>query len=50
MYDRIQNLEKSRNNWRIKARVTRFWPTFSPETSTVKGYNMILLDDDVGLF
>ncbi|WOG95237.1 hypothetical protein DCAR_0414545 [Daucus carota subsp. sativus] len=46
MYDRIQNLEKSRNNWRIKARVFRFWPTFSPETSTVKGYNMILLDDD----
>ncbi|KAL1816406.1 hypothetical protein ACET3Z_018980 [Daucus carota] len=46
MFDHIQSLEKSRTNWRIKARLTRFWPTFSPETSTIKGYNLILLDDD----
>ncbi|XP_063935177.1 uncharacterized protein LOC135147006 isoform X2 [Daucus carota subsp. sativus] len=46
MFDHIQNLEKSRTNWKIKARLTRFWPTFAPETSTIKGYNLILLDDD----
>ncbi|KAL1815520.1 hypothetical protein ACET3Z_018094 [Daucus carota] len=46
MFDHIQNLDKSRSNWRIKARLTRFWTTFSPETSTIKGYNLILLDDD----
>ncbi|KAL1823760.1 hypothetical protein ACET3Z_010538 [Daucus carota] len=46
LFDHIQNLDKSRSNWRIKARLTRFWKTFSPETSTIKGYNLILLDDD----
>ena len=50
MFDHIQDLEKSRTNWRIKARLTRFWPTFSPETSTIKGYNLILLDDDVSKY
>uniref|UniRef100_A0A175YHT4 Replication protein A 70 kDa DNA-binding subunit B/D first OB fold domain-containing protein n=1 Tax=Daucus carota subsp. sativus TaxID=79200 RepID=A0A175YHT4_DAUCS len=46
LFDHIQNLDKSRSNWRIKARLTRFWTTFSPKTSTIKGYNLILLDDD----
>ncbi|KAL1811216.1 hypothetical protein ACET3Z_021281 [Daucus carota] len=46
MFDRIQSLDKSRSNWKIKARLTRFWPTYSPETSAIKGFNLILLDDD----
>ncbi|WOH08788.1 hypothetical protein DCAR_0728236 [Daucus carota subsp. sativus] len=47
MFDHIQSLDKSRSNWKIKARLTRFWPTFSPETAAIKGFNLILLDDDV---
>ncbi|WOH11483.1 hypothetical protein DCAR_0830970 [Daucus carota subsp. sativus] len=46
LFDHIQNLDKSRSNWWIKARLTHFWTTFSPETSSIKGYNLILLDDD----
>ncbi|KAL6500614.1 hypothetical protein OROHE_025411 [Orobanche hederae] len=46
MFDHIQNLDKSRSNWRLKARLTRFWPTFSHETNAIRGYNLILLDDD----
>ncbi|XP_017233205.1 replication protein A 70 kDa DNA-binding subunit C [Daucus carota subsp. sativus] len=46
MFDHIQSLDKSRNNWKIKARLARFWATFSPETSAIKGFNLILLDDD----
>ncbi|XP_063939987.1 uncharacterized protein LOC108197985 [Daucus carota subsp. sativus] len=46
MYDHIQNLDKSRTNWRIKVRCTRFWQTVSNDNNAVKGYNFILLDDD----
>ncbi|KAL1826798.1 hypothetical protein ACET3Z_005210 [Daucus carota] len=46
MFDHIQSLDKSRNNWKIKERLTRFWATFSPKTSAIKGFNLILLDDD----
>lgn len=46
-FDRIGGIEKSRTDWKIKARVTRMWPTVSPESGTVKGFNIILLDDDV---
>nr|XP_017248313.1 PREDICTED: uncharacterized protein LOC108219398 isoform X2 [Daucus carota subsp. sativus] len=46
MFDHIQNLDKSRTNWRIKARCTRFWQTVSNKTNDIKGYNFILLDDD----
>lgn len=46
-YDRINSLEKSKSDCKIKVRVTRMWPTVSSESSTMKGYNLILLDDDV---
>ena len=49
MFDHIQNLDKSRTNWRIKARCTRFWQTVSNKTNDIKGYNFILLDDDVNI-
>lgn len=46
-FDRINSLEKSNTDWRIKVRVTRMWATVSPDSGTVKGFNLILLDDDV---
>ncbi|XP_074377837.1 uncharacterized protein LOC141719364 [Apium graveolens] len=30
----------------LRVRVTRLWSTISPETVSIKGYNLILLDDD----
>lgn len=48
--DRINSLEKSKNDCRIKVRVTRMWPTISPDSGTIKGFNLILLDDDVRQF
>lgn len=46
-FDRINSLDKSRTDWRIKVRVSRMWPTISSENGTTKGQNLILLDDDV---
>ena len=47
MFDYLEDLEKSRTDWRIKVRVTRLWPTSNAESGVVKGFNLILLDDDV---
>ncbi|WOH08358.1 hypothetical protein DCAR_0727797 [Daucus carota subsp. sativus] len=46
LFDHIQNLDKSRSDWRIKVRCTRAWPTVAMETSVVRGYNFIFLDED----
>lgn len=46
-FDRINILEKSISNYRIKVRVTRMWATVSPDSGITKGFNLILLDDDV---
>ncbi|KAL1824043.1 hypothetical protein ACET3Z_010821 [Daucus carota] len=46
MFDHIQNLDKSRSDWRIKVRCTRTWPTVVIETNVLRGYNFIFLDDD----
>lgn len=48
-FDRLHNLEKSRMDWKIKVRVTRMWPTVTPDTGITKGHNLILLDDDVSM-
>ena len=47
MFDHLEDLEKSRTDWRIKVWVTRLWPTSNAESGVVKGFNLILLDDDV---
>ncbi|KAL8111989.1 hypothetical protein AgCh_019622 [Apium graveolens] len=47
MFEHILSLDKSRSDWKIKARVTRMWPTVSSESGITKGWNLILLDDDV---
>ncbi|KAL8156011.1 hypothetical protein AgCh_001177 [Apium graveolens] len=42
-------LTSYRTTWKIKARVTRMWPSVSIVDNgieTMKGYNLILLDDD----
>ncbi|KAL1817696.1 hypothetical protein ACET3Z_020270 [Daucus carota] len=49
MFDHLADLEKSRTDWKIKARVTRLWPTSNAESGVVKGFNLILLDDDVNV-
>uniref|UniRef100_A0A175YL33 Replication protein A 70 kDa DNA-binding subunit B/D first OB fold domain-containing protein n=1 Tax=Daucus carota subsp. sativus TaxID=79200 RepID=A0A175YL33_DAUCS len=46
MFDHLEDLEKSRTDWKIKVRVTRLWPTSNAESGVVKGFNLILLDDD----
>lgn len=43
-YDRLEFLDKSSTEWKIKVRVTRMWPAISNETSVCKGYNLILID------
>lgn len=50
VYERISSLDKLRSDWRIKARVTRMWATISPESGITKGFNIILLDDDVIIY
>ena len=47
LFDHIQNLDKSRSDWRFKVRCTRAWPTVAMETSVVREYNFIFLDEDV---
>ncbi|XP_074370648.1 uncharacterized protein LOC141711853 [Apium graveolens] len=45
-FDRLSNLDKTSTNWKIKVRVTRMWANMTLETNSLKGYNLILLDDD----
>lgn len=50
MYDQLCNLDTSKTTWRIKVRLTRMWPSVSSTSDAnngLKGYNLILLDDDV---
>ncbi|XP_074347027.1 replication protein A 70 kDa DNA-binding subunit C-like [Apium graveolens] len=46
VFNLIEDLDQSTTNWKIKARVTRMWTSVSSENGSVKGYNVILLDDD----
>ncbi|XP_074374445.1 uncharacterized protein LOC141714848 [Apium graveolens] len=46
VFNLIEDLDQSTTNWKIKARVTRMWTNVSFENGSVKGYNVILLDDD----
>ncbi|XP_074346581.1 replication protein A 70 kDa DNA-binding subunit C-like [Apium graveolens] len=46
VFNLIEDLDQSTTNWKIKARVTRMWTSVSSEYGSVKGYNVILLDDD----
>ncbi|XP_074347202.1 uncharacterized protein LOC141686036 [Apium graveolens] len=46
VFNLIEDLDQSTTNWKIKARVTRMWTSVSSENGPVKGYNVILLDDD----
>ncbi|XP_074327936.1 uncharacterized protein LOC141665849 [Apium graveolens] len=46
VFNLIEDLDQSSTNWKIKARVTRMWTSVSSENGSVKGYNVILLDDD----
>ncbi|XP_074336450.1 replication protein A 70 kDa DNA-binding subunit B-like [Apium graveolens] len=46
VFNLIEDLDQSTTNWTIKVRVTRMWTSVSFENGSVKGYNVILLDDD----
>ncbi|XP_074323706.1 uncharacterized protein LOC141660616 [Apium graveolens] len=46
VFNLIEDLDQSTINWKIRARVTRMWTSVSSENGSVKGYNVILLDDD----
>lgn len=48
-YDRLSVLAHNKTNWRIKIRLTRMWPGFDRVSGQFRGYNMILVDDDVSL-
>lgn len=43
----LENLDQSTTNWKIKVRVTRKWPSVTAKSGSLKGFNLILLDDDV---
>ncbi|KAL8132596.1 replication protein A 70 kDa DNA-binding subunit B-like [Apium graveolens] len=45
-YDRLEILDYSTTDWKIKVRVTRMWAAKSNKTSVCKRYNLILIDDD----
>lgn len=52
MFDQLSSLDTSRTNWKIKVRVTRMWASVASQSGgkdALKGYNLILLDDDVSL-
>ena len=49
-YDRLSALANNKTNWKVKVRLTRIWSGFDKNTGNFKGYNMILLDDDVRIF
>ncbi|XP_074358786.1 uncharacterized protein LOC141698074 [Apium graveolens] len=46
MFEHILSLDKTRSDWKIKARVTRMWPIVSSKSGITKAWNLILLDDD----
>ncbi|XP_074369765.1 replication protein A 70 kDa DNA-binding subunit C-like [Apium graveolens] len=46
VFNLIEDIDQSTTNWKIKARVIRMWTSVSSENGSVKGYNVILLDDD----
>lgn len=50
MFDQLSSLNTSKITWRINARITRMWPSGSNTakgSDGIKGYNLILLDDNV---
>ena len=42
-------LAANKTDWKIKVRLTRLWKSINSTTGDFKGYNMILLDDDVSI-
>ncbi|XP_074356667.1 uncharacterized protein LOC141696422 [Apium graveolens] len=49
MYDSLSSIDSSRTTWKIKVRITRMWTSTSAskeEKDALKGYNLLLLDDD----
>ncbi|XP_074323358.1 replication protein A 70 kDa DNA-binding subunit A-like [Apium graveolens] len=51
-HPQLSSIDASRNTWKIKAGVTRMWPSISVAdngTEIMKGYNLVLLDDDVSV-
>ncbi|XP_017245598.2 uncharacterized protein LOC108217271 [Daucus carota subsp. sativus] len=49
MFNQLSDLDCSKTTWRVKARVTRMWPSVSNTTTGndgLRGYNLILLDDN----
>ena len=53
MFNQLSDLDCSKTTWRVKARVTRMWPSVSNTTTGndgLRGYNLILLDDNVSMF
>ncbi|WOG82310.1 hypothetical protein DCAR_0101473 [Daucus carota subsp. sativus] len=49
MYHQLATLDTSRTAWKIKVRVTRMWTSSSKGSKgsdNLKGYNLILLDDN----
>ncbi|KAK1352764.1 hypothetical protein POM88_053195 [Heracleum sosnowskyi] len=47
-YDMLKELDVTRTIWNVRVRISRMWPsiTSSNGTETLKGYNLILLDED----
>lgn len=46
MSDKLEVLDQSRRDWRIRVRVTRMWPCIAKNGDLV-GFNFIFLDAEV---
>ncbi|XP_074374642.1 replication factor A protein 1-like [Apium graveolens] len=44
MFDKLRTLNEFHNDWKIKVRVTRMWPSNTSDDDSLYRYNLILLD------
>lgn len=48
-YNQLADLDTSKTTWSVKVRISRMWASVSNSSGTeiLKGYNLILLDENV---
>ena len=48
-YDSLSSLDSGTYDWKVKVRISRNWKSVQKATGELRGYNMILVDDQVSL-
>lgn len=46
-YDSLTSTDPDNYNWKVKVRISRKWESIQKNTTNVKGWNIILVDDQV---